>query len=172
MAAAAGNAADSKHLLGILSAHTAIREYEVGTGCNIECVFKGGASLCVSESPAGLDAEAIACLAQGEIASSLHSSGGQLRICLLIAGMVRIAGALGRKSDQRLARAENDQDECDELKNHSSLQERKRDENVADPSFSVRIRCQVEVGASKYRKSQKVAFVSKDVSCFSQIFFL
>jgi 20S proteasome alpha/beta subunit len=92
-AAAAGNPADYHRLLGLLRAHAAIREYENGVGCDVECVFEGGSTTATATAtatsaylPLGLDARALAHLARVEISSSLRSS-APLQMCLLLAGM-------------------------------------------------------------------------------------
>jgi 20S proteasome subunit beta 4 len=88
-AAAAGNPADYHRLLGLLRAHAAIREYENGVGCDVECVFEGGSTIDTTTRaylPLGLDARALAHLARMEISSSLRTA-APLQMCLLLAGM-------------------------------------------------------------------------------------
>mmetsp|Transcript_5675 Transcript_5675/g.7096 ORF Transcript_5675/g.7096 Transcript_5675/m.7096 type:complete len:391 (-) Transcript_5675:61-1233(-) len=111
VAAAAGDAADADKLLGQLSAHAAIREYEAGVGCDVECVFDGSSSsssidgivaeTTTTSADAGLDATAVAHLARGQISSSLRS-GNPARVCLLIAGMVRCRGDLESDGLERM----------------------------------------------------------------------
>lgn len=92
LASSAGDSADCDRLVGMLSAHASMREFESGIGCDIECVYSGlvegqSCSL-ICSSPIGLDVDSVAFLARSEITSSLRSR-GRLRACLLIAGMVR-----------------------------------------------------------------------------------
>jgi len=94
--ASAGDAADSERLLGHLVFHASSMEYQ-HLGCDVKCIYHGdlkgtntsptGTPSWLS-SPAGLDAESVAFLARGLIASSLRSR-GQLKTCLLVAGMIR-----------------------------------------------------------------------------------
>ncbi len=92
--ASAGDAADSERLISHLASHTSSMEYRY-LGCDVKCIFHGdykgrgiGIPVAGTLSPAGLDAESVAYLARGLIASSLRSR-GQLKTCLLVAGMVR-----------------------------------------------------------------------------------
>ena len=83
-AAAAGDAADSDRLLGMLSAQCAIREYESGGDVKyimmdeIERPPNCATSLTVKE---------VAHLARNRISSALRSR-AQLKVCLLVAGMM------------------------------------------------------------------------------------
>jgi 20S proteasome alpha/beta subunit len=81
VAAAAGDAADSDRLVGMLQAHATIQEYQSGLGCDVDS-YPGD----VPTEP-GLDVEAMAYLARGQIASALRSR-TPLKVCLLIAGMM------------------------------------------------------------------------------------
>ena len=128
-AAAVGNAADADRLLGVLAAHCAVREYEAGIGCDVDTVYDGSSQPPLVSFPAGLDVDAVAHLARGEIAASLRSGRGQLTVCLLVAGMVR--------ADTRL---------CD-----STLEEQGGNENdrtSIDGTFAGRIRRQVDIAAA------------------------
>lgn len=102
--AAAGNAADADRLLGILQAHTTIREFESSTGCDVVKVFDGSRRKGdnfkessydtlgfndYSEMDVGLDTEAIAHCARREISSALRSP-SPYRVCLLVAGVTPI----------------------------------------------------------------------------------
>jgi 20S proteasome alpha/beta subunit len=87
VAAAAGDAADSDRLVGLLQAHSTIQEYQSGVGCDVVFFPKEDAGV----SDVGLDVEAMASLARGQIASSLRSR-TPLRVCLLIAGMMSTNG--------------------------------------------------------------------------------
>jgi 20S proteasome alpha/beta subunit len=90
VAAAAGDAADADRLLGTLTAHAAIREYEASVGCDVDVVdFSADSSRSNVQTPAGLSVEGAARLARGQIASQLRSQ-TPLKICLLIAGMMPI----------------------------------------------------------------------------------
>lgn len=82
VAAAAGDAADSDRLVGMLQAHAAIQEYQSGLGCDVD-YFPDDAMV----TEPGLDVEAMAYLARGQIASALRSR-APLKVCLLIAGMM------------------------------------------------------------------------------------
>ena len=162
-AAAAGDSADADRLLGLLAAHCTVREYEAGVGCDVEIVYDGSsrwplssttgpesssvasapasaptsaASLLRSTPPSGLDAEAVAHLARAEIAQSLRSR-GQLKVCLLIAGMVRAAPLCRRKSADSQRGDKNEMSDS----NHS---------NQEDSTFSARIRRQIEAAASSF----------------------
>lgn len=84
VAAAAGDAADSDRLVGMLQAHATIQEYQSGPGCDVD-YYPGG--VCTEM---GLDVEAMASLARGQIASSLRSR-TPLKVCLLIAGMMLVS---------------------------------------------------------------------------------
>lgn len=125
--AAAGDIADADRLVSVLAAHAAIREYEAGVGCDVECVYdgrRGGGSVAAEEAfggagAAGLDAASVAHLARGEIASSLRSGGGHLKVCLLVAGMVQCGSERGSGG------------------------------NIDSHAFSGRLRKQVEAAASR-----------------------
>lgn len=88
-AAAAGDAADSDRLLGLLSAHCAIREYEHGG--DVTLVWMDDHTVPTTSQrpkcPQGLTVQEIAHLARNQIASSLRSR-NQLKVCLLVAGMM------------------------------------------------------------------------------------
>ena len=96
LAAAAGDAADSDRLLGMLTAMAAIREYETSMGSDVEYVSMQG-SLPRTSSQDCLTVEAVARLARGQIASSLRTR-APLHVCLLIAGMQIITGQ-GQEED-------------------------------------------------------------------------
>jgi 20S proteasome alpha/beta subunit len=81
VAAAAGDAADSDRLVGMLQAHATLQEYQSGLGCDVDS-YPGDVP-----TEAGLDVEAMAYLARGQIASALRSK-APLKVCLLIAGMI------------------------------------------------------------------------------------
>jgi 20S proteasome alpha/beta subunit len=85
LAAAAGDAADSDRLLGMLAAMAAIREYETSVGSDVEYIGMQD-SRPQTSSQDGLTVEAMARLARGQIASSLRTR-TPLHVCLLIAGM-------------------------------------------------------------------------------------
>jgi 20S proteasome alpha/beta subunit len=104
--ASAGDNADSERLLNHLTAHASSMEYQY-LGCDVNCLYHGdipknananvnskintNVNMNVNDitlSPGGLDAESIAYLARGMISQSLRSR-GQLKTCLLVAGMVR-----------------------------------------------------------------------------------
>jgi 20S proteasome alpha/beta subunit len=90
VAAAAGDAADADRLLGTLTAHAAIREYEASVGCDVDVVdFSEDSARSNLQTPVGLSVEGAARLARGQIASQLRSQ-TPLKICLLIAGMMPI----------------------------------------------------------------------------------
>lgn len=111
-------------MVGTLRAHAQIRELESGIGNDVVCVFDGrvqsGESL-GSLPTAGLDSEAIAHLARGEIASRMRTR-QPLQLCLLIGGLVR----------------------CDEPQSQSTLQIKK------SSSFSERVQKQVVTGSQTY----------------------
>jgi hypothetical protein len=90
--AAAGDTADCDNLISTLAEHAKMREYEASLGCDVNYVFNGlsndDESFYVGNN-GGLDMTAIGYLARGEISSALRSNTGQLRVCLLIAGMVQ-----------------------------------------------------------------------------------
>lgn len=86
VAAAAGDAADADRLIGLLSAHCAICEFEAGVGCDVQ-VLDLEKDNSKDASPPGLSVTAVAHLARGQIASSLRSQ-QHFKVCLLIAGMV------------------------------------------------------------------------------------
>ncbi len=87
-------------LIGVLKAHTQIREYEAGLGNDASCLFDGNqkrknvnnsnfaSQMLGYSSSLGLDSEAIAHLARNEISSRLRSS-QPLQLCLLVGGLVR-----------------------------------------------------------------------------------
>jgi 20S proteasome alpha/beta subunit len=84
-AAAAGDAADSDRLLGLLSAHCAIREYEHGG--DVTYIWMDELTRRSPRRQQGLTVQEIAHLARNQIASSLRSR-NQLKVCLLVAGMM------------------------------------------------------------------------------------
>ena len=79
--AAAGDAADTDRLVGMLRAHSNIRDYEASVGSDVE--YMGGEE---EEPSHGLSVDEVAHLARYQIAQSLRSR-AQLNVCLLIAGM-------------------------------------------------------------------------------------
>ncbi|CAJ1923167.1 unnamed protein product [Cylindrotheca closterium] len=85
VAAAAGDAAGSDRLLGMLKAQATLEEYENGLGCDVDYIAASGDSSFSSSSP-GLDVDAMANLARIQIAQSLRSR-TPFSVCLLIAGM-------------------------------------------------------------------------------------
>jgi 20S proteasome alpha/beta subunit len=93
VAAAAGDAADSDRLLGQLSAHAAIREYEASVGCDVKVLDFASGTMQEAQiaSPPGLNVEDVANLARATIASSLRSR-SPLSVCLLVAGMLPVVG--------------------------------------------------------------------------------
>jgi 20S proteasome subunit beta 4 len=93
LAAAAGDAADSDRLLGMLAAMAAIREYETSVGSDVEYIEMQDSVPQTSRSSSqdSLTVEAVARLARGQIASSLRTR-TPLRVCLLIAGMQVLSG--------------------------------------------------------------------------------
>jgi len=97
-AAAAGDAADSDRLLGILSAHCAIREYEEGGDVDFYMMNENDK---LPERPIGLTVQEVAHLARNQIASSLRSR-SQLKVCLLIAGMMKSEGIEPESFSKRL----------------------------------------------------------------------
>ena len=111
VAAAAGDAADSDRLMGLLQAHTTIQEYQAGVGCDVGYFPK---ELAI-QSNIGLDVEAVANLARAQIASSMRSR-APLRVCLLVAGMMPTMGHDGddtsffvsRKVQEQVQRASED----------------------------------------------------------------
>jgi 20S proteasome alpha/beta subunit len=103
VAAAAGDAADSDRLVGMLQAHATIQEYQSGLGCDVD--YNSYPNDVPTE--AGLDVEAMAYLARGQIASALRSK-TPLKVCLLIAGMM----------------ATNDNDNGENTSTHSFVAER------------------------------------------------
>ena len=88
-AAAAGDAADSDRLLGLLSAHCAIREYEHGG--DVKYIWMDELTRRSPRRQQGLTVQEIAHLARNQIASSLRSR-NQLKVCLLVAGMMMTSG--------------------------------------------------------------------------------
>ena len=98
VAAAAGDVADSDRLLGLLTAHASIQEYQTSVGCDVNIVTYQDESnngrvnsLQLDHNdfwtPGGLTVKDVAFLARGTIASRLRSP-TPLRVCLLIAGMM------------------------------------------------------------------------------------
>jgi len=136
--AAVGDSADVDRLVSVLAAHCAVREYESGIGCDVEVVYDGqgrmNSVMSAFPSPAALDAAAVAHLARGEIASSLRSGGGRLKMSLLVAGMVRRSERSGT--------------------NGSFLAGTEGIWKDDDPTFSGRVRRQVKAAAEEYRRSQ------------------
>lgn len=94
VAAASGDTADTDRLIGFLQACAAIREYEAGVGCDVRYIDleatndKNGHSIATSlvASEPGLDVEAVAHLARGQVAKSIRSR-TPLQVSLLLAGM-------------------------------------------------------------------------------------
>jgi 20S proteasome alpha/beta subunit len=105
VAAVAGDAADADRLVGTLTAHAAVREYETGVGCDVDvvdCRFENRTDAVKNQhdiatsatsivgtsiSPAGISVHDAAHLARHVIASRLRSS-APLKVCLLVAGMM------------------------------------------------------------------------------------
>ncbi len=141
--ASAGDFASSERLIGHLIAHTSSMEYQ-HLGCDVKCVFNGEGGVDANadhvhqnniiHSPAGLDAESVAYLARGLIASSLRSR-GQLNTCLLIAGMVR---CFNEKVDH------------DGGKNVSVMSKSR----IGTKSFSQKLRDQIQAGTDTYTDSK------------------
>jgi len=97
-AAAAGDAADADRLLSLLTAHAAIREFEMSVGCDVDFVDCSGSdgnhdTPSLLTTPAGLSVEAVARLARSQIIGRLRSS-TPLRVCLLVAGMMQVKDRL------------------------------------------------------------------------------
>jgi 20S proteasome alpha/beta subunit len=111
VAAVAGDAADADRLVGTLTAHAAIREYEAGVGCDVDvvdCRFENRtdaasdppdiatsiatSSVGTTSAPAGVSVQDAAHLARHVIASRLRSS-APLKVCLLVAGMMPVRTA-------------------------------------------------------------------------------
>lgn len=99
-AAAAGDAADADRLLGVLRAHAAIREFEVGVGCDVEYIdcekSTDDAQSSIAQtpsSPAGMTVESLANLARGQIATQLRSA-SPFRVCLLVGGMMPVEDSM------------------------------------------------------------------------------
>uniref|UniRef100_A0A7S2U879 Proteasome subunit beta n=1 Tax=Attheya septentrionalis TaxID=420275 RepID=A0A7S2U879_9STRA len=154
VAAVAGDAASSDRLIETLSAHAAIREYEAGMGCDVECVWDGrihnndeddiaNHDAIRHYSPPGLDARSMAHLARGEIASSLRSKSGRLPVCLLIGGMVYDREDNYDDNDKTSVTNTNDNNQ-EELSSSS-----------ASSSFSSRLQSQVQAAAAQYRTTQQ-----------------
>ena len=99
----AGDVADADRLLGTLRTHSQVKEYEVGIGNDVECVFDGQAesseTTIGSVSSSGLDVEAIANLSRNQIASRMRSR-APLQLCLLVGGMVRCNNNGGSNKSQ------------------------------------------------------------------------
>lgn len=104
VAAAAGNSADADRLIGFLSAHCAIQEFEEGVGCDVDYIHLASSVEDDTEnqtqqqqhhqrrqpfkaSSAGLSVAAVAHLARTQISSALRSP-QRMSVCLLVAGMV------------------------------------------------------------------------------------
>jgi 20S proteasome alpha/beta subunit len=95
--AAAGDSADSDRLVGLLQAHATMQEYQSGVGADVDYYkyrttttttnLKDGDSNDDAATEPGLNVEAMAYLARGQIASALRSR-TPLNVCLLIAGMM------------------------------------------------------------------------------------
>ena len=140
--AAAGDAADVDRLTSVLAAHCGIREYESGVGCDVEVVYNRGSKRLEGWSlsgarggtaAAGLDVASVAQLARGEIASSLRSGRGRLNLCLLVAGMVWRAT-----------------EPCyGDRRSHTHMVY-----DGDDPTFSGRVRRQVEAAEEEYGRSR------------------
>jgi 20S proteasome subunit beta 4 len=97
IAAAAGDAADSDRLLGILKAYAALEEFQNGWGCDVRYVTSPKSQYTsdqqysqqiLQEAP-GLDVTAMAHFARRNIAEQMRSS-TPYRVCLLIAGMALV----------------------------------------------------------------------------------
>lgn len=83
VAAAAGNAAMSDRLMGMLKAHASIHEYEAGVGCDVQFIDMSGTKSEPTVEP-GLTVEAMAYFARSQIAAIRPGA----NVCLLIAGMM------------------------------------------------------------------------------------
>ena len=141
--ASAGDFADSERLIGHLIGHASSMEYQ-HLGCDVNCVYNGNRDddknitnlqSRALYSPAGLDAESVAHLARGMIASSLRSR-SQMKTCLLVAGMVR----------------------CYQYGNNQVPQ---KEEEIKDRSFSNRLRHQIEAGTNAYADT-KYSIITDD----------
>ena len=145
--ASAGDAADSERLLGYLAGHVSSMEYQDNIGCDVKCIYHGDRSSNSSSgsipiSPAGLDMESVAHLAHWMISQSLRSR-GQLKACLLIAGMARcywhvdvdVKGDV--KVDINIIVEENIADQGNGMIQHKSLE-------ISDSSFLKRFQWQVQ----------------------------
>jgi 20S proteasome alpha/beta subunit len=119
VAAAAGDAADSDRLIGMLAAHAVIREFEASVGCDVELIHCGSESSGSSSSnpsrpstvlgaAAGLTVQDVAYVARHQIASRLRS-GSPLNVCLLLAGMMPVLPRGEPSSMPRRARERQDQ---------------------------------------------------------------
>lgn len=92
LVSSSGESGDCDQLIGMITSHSSLREFEAGIGCDVNTVYNG----LLEEYPIsqvstfcpGLDAESVAFIARAHISSSLRSS-RQLNVCLLIAGFVR-----------------------------------------------------------------------------------
>lgn len=97
VAAAAGDAADSDRLVGLLQAHATLQEYQSSVGADVEYYRTTTTTTTPPKdgdnndddaiTEPGLNVEAMAYLARGQIASALRSR-TPLNVCLLIAGMM------------------------------------------------------------------------------------
>jgi 20S proteasome alpha/beta subunit len=97
--AAAGDAADADHLVGVLTANAAMREFQASVGCDVEVIHCSGETRHTIVPP-GLSVEAAARLARGQIAGQIRSS-TPLRVCLLVAGMMNVSS--GQRQRQSYA---------------------------------------------------------------------
>mmetsp|Transcript_10483 Transcript_10483/g.12167 ORF Transcript_10483/g.12167 Transcript_10483/m.12167 type:complete len:346 (+) Transcript_10483:89-1126(+) len=134
--ASAGDTADSERIIGQLSGHASSMEFQ-HIGCDVKCIYRGNNNNLSNtmSSPAGLDAESVAYLARGMIASALRSR-GQLKTCLLVAGMVRCHKKLGHVK------------EC--ISWEGEEESRGNENNAIDTSFSQRIQKQIQTVTQGY----------------------
>ena len=149
--ASAGDRADSERLIGSLIAHTSSMEYQ-NLGCDVKCIYHGDAYHDNENilSPAGLDAESVSHLARGMIASSLRSR-GQLKTCLLIAGMTRCH----QKSSSYSEHANdiinhNNINNSNHPKNSDNAKQQRQTNNL-DTSYSKRLQQQVHAATEEYK---------------------
>ena len=94
VAAAAGDAAMSDRLIGLLKAQAAIREYEAGVGCDVEFVNMRTSATGNTKTEtveAGMTVEAMAYFARSQLAEVRPGA----NVCFLIAGMM-----LSNKDDE------------------------------------------------------------------------
>jgi hypothetical protein len=155
--ASAGDTADSERLLGYLAEHVSSMEYQDNIGCDVKCIYHGdrspnSSSGSIPISSAGLDVESVAHLARGMISQSLRSR-GQLKTCLLIAGMTRcykhVDVDVDVKGDVNLTVEEDMVDEGNSMFQHKNLEK-------SESSFSSRIQRQVQAATKEYNVNENV----------------